>query len=105
MDYFSFIFSAVGITMIITVSSLFLPIRSFIDSKSSYLGELINCPMCTGFWVGLIVSFLSYDMPPFYGGAIASFFSWLFIGVAELIQLKVMSEEYVLGGGEEESDE
>jgi hypothetical protein len=104
LDYFSFIFATVGITMIITISSVFLPIREFVESQSRPLGELIGCSMCTGFWMGVLISSLSYNINPVYGGAIASFFSWFLIGVAELIQLRIMFEERVLDGGEEESN-
>jgi len=95
MDYFLFIFSAVGITSVLTISSLFSKPRLFIESKSIFLGELINCPMCTGFWVGFIVSLIAGNINPVYGGAMASFFSWMMISLVELTQLKaqVLSHE------------
>ena len=93
MDYFLFILSSVGITTIFTISSIFEPVRDFLEKRSAYVGEMINCPMCTGFWVGLVVSACSFDMNIVYAGAIASFSSWMMISLVELIQVK---SQYIL---------
>lgn len=45
------LFLTYGITLIITGSSIFRPIRQRDPSG------LLRCPMCTGWWVGLGVSF------------------------------------------------
>ena len=88
MDYFLFIFSSIGITSILTISSLFSKPRLFVEAKSVFLGDLINCPMCTGFWVGFIISLIAGEINPVYGGAMASFFSWMMVSLIELVQLK-----------------
>lgn len=36
----------------ISVSALLEPIRLWVARKSTFLGKLINCPMCLGFWLG-----------------------------------------------------
>jgi len=51
-----FILICYGISTIIVQSKLFKPLRKFIKGKSIFLGTLIKCMMCTGFWVGLVVS-------------------------------------------------
>ena len=51
------IVSCVGITIIITQSSLFQKLRAWVYFYSNFLGELVSCPMCLGVWVGLIMSF------------------------------------------------
>jgi hypothetical protein len=43
-----------GITVVITTSQLFRPMREFVADKSLFLGRLISCSMCTGVWVGLL---------------------------------------------------
>lgn len=48
----------VGLTSIVTMSKLFQPIREFITVKNLFLGKLITCSMCSGFWIGLIVFFI-----------------------------------------------
>ena len=60
------------------MSSIFEPIRDFVAGKSDFFGELINCPMCSGFWVGLTVCSLDFqNYNPIYAGAITSMMSWI----------------------------
>jgi len=40
-----------GLTQILVYGKIFDPIRP----KSGKLGQLLECPMCTGFWVGLFL--------------------------------------------------
>jgi hypothetical protein len=54
-----------GITTIITKSDIFEPLRNYLDNggesvKSNFWGILINCPMCVGFWIGIIQSFVLF---------------------------------------------
>lgn len=48
-----------GLTKIITSGSIFDPIKKKLGSYDSRLiklfVELINCPLCTGFWVGALI--------------------------------------------------
>lgn len=44
-----------GLTTIIVQSIIFKPIRKFVhDMGFKFLSKLINCMMCTSFWVGLL---------------------------------------------------
>jgi len=43
-----------GLTQILVYGKIFDPIRP----KSGKLGQLLECPMCTGFWVGLFLWFV-----------------------------------------------
>ena len=46
-----------GLTMIVTRSSLFLPLRLALDEHApARLAELVRCPMCFGFWAGAFSS-------------------------------------------------
>jgi len=47
-----------SITLIITTSKLFKPLREFLTSKSMFVGKLLNCSLCTGVWVGLAFFFV-----------------------------------------------
>ena len=40
-----------GLTQILVFGSIFDSIRP----KTGFLGELLHCPMCTGFWVGVLL--------------------------------------------------
>ena len=55
MELLWFTLAGYGLTQILVYSSLFEKPRTFIKSKSDFLGELVSCPMCTGFWVGALL--------------------------------------------------
>lgn len=51
-----FAFIAWGLIYIATQSTIMLPLRLIILKLSpSFLGVLIFCPTCTGFWVGVLL--------------------------------------------------
>ena len=79
-----FLLTCAGLTSGIVLSSLFSEVRIYIDKKSSFIGELINCPMCTGFWVGAGVSCF-FSINPVFAAFSASFFSWSLIQVVDSI--------------------
>lgn len=63
MNLFLFILIGFGITTIITKSTLFEPLRDRLDNGSdvvteNFWGMLIVCPMCVGFWIGVLESFI-----------------------------------------------
>lgn len=45
----------IGITVIITFSSLFEKVRE--------LFKITRCPLCLGFWVGLLLAFITFKTP------------------------------------------
>ena len=51
MNFVWFTFIAYGLTQIIVYSSVLERLRP----KEGLLGELIKCPMCVGFWVGVFL--------------------------------------------------
>jgi hypothetical protein len=53
-----FFLSCLGATFIINISYIFKPIREKAACISESLGKLLKCPMCMGFWVGLIFRIL-----------------------------------------------
>lgn len=52
-----------GLTNIISKGKIFEPMRDFLEliPGFSFLANLINCPMCLGFWIGLGVSYYIYS--------------------------------------------
>jgi len=54
MELLFFILSCLGATFIINISYIFKPIREKATKLSPKLGKLLKCPMCMGFWVGLL---------------------------------------------------
>ena len=50
-DLVYFVLAAYGMTQILVYGSILNPIRP----KKGKLGELFECPMCMGFWVGVFL--------------------------------------------------
>ena len=51
MTFIWFCLVSYGLTQILVYGKILDPIRP----KSGKLGQLLECPMCTGFWVGLFL--------------------------------------------------
>ena len=51
MTFIWFSLITYGLTQILVYGKILNPIRP----KSGKLGQLLECPMCTGFWVGLFL--------------------------------------------------
>ena len=54
-DLVYFVLAAYGMTQILVYGSILNPIRP----KKGKLGELFECPMCMGFWVGVFLCVIS----------------------------------------------
>lgn len=54
MTFIWFCLISYGLTQILVYGKIFDPIRP----KSGKLGQLLECSMCTGFWVGLFLWFV-----------------------------------------------
>ena len=54
MTFIWFCLISYGLTQILVYGKIFDPIRP----KSGKLGQLLKCPMCTGFWVGIFLWFV-----------------------------------------------
>ena len=100
VEFLSFTLGCTGITLIIVLSSLLEPVREFVSGKSSLLNKLINCTMCTGFWVGAVSS-IWFDINPVFGAAITSLFSWSISSVVETFNTISLYLDAHLEDGEE----
>ena len=49
---------AFGVTLIVTRSTLFLPLRQALKPRTKWGWVLFKCPMCFGFWVGVLLGLL-----------------------------------------------
>ena len=56
MGLLYFILVCYGLTQIWVYGTIFDKVRP----TKGFLGELFHCPMCTGFWVGILVHGLSF---------------------------------------------
>ena len=86
--------AGVGLTLIITQSPVFEPVRCSIKSTLShsryaYLQGLANgpsCAMCVGFWVGLVLHG-SIGLPPVMAGGLVSLTALAVAKCFELVQI------------------
>jgi hypothetical protein len=81
---FGFIAASVGLTNLIVNSVLLEAPREYLGKffeKKEYhmLTYMINCMMCTGFWIGFFTSFFfTTNLNPIFCGAISSLFSHMY---------------------------
>lgn len=110
MFFITYLFLASGISIIITQSTIFESLRNAVERRSPFFGEGLNCPMCTGFWAGIFLSFLGispahlyifpllvpnlmpadflYYFMHFSNGAIAAMLSWGYYNLIAFLQHK-----------------
>ena len=74
LELIYFTLSAYGITQILIYGSIFNSIRP----TKGKLGELFRCPMCLGFWIGILLwsinpytQLFSFDLSPVTGFLLA----------------------------------
>ena len=79
MNFIYWSLVAFGITTIVSISKIFKPARTFIGTKSPFMGDLLACSMCTGFWVGgfLSVTYFSPTGNIFFDACLSSASCWL----------------------------
>jgi len=58
MDFYTWL-SLLGVTLIITRSSIVEAVKDRLPAKWV---KLLDCPMCSGFWVGIVYGFGSVDI-------------------------------------------
>ena len=77
------ILSSFGLTLIVTQSKILKPVREIAGLISLKLKELLECPMCFGFWSGMICFFLRLIEANFilYGfiGSVVGYVGYLLI--------------------------
>lgn len=52
-QFMMYVLPMVGLTFIITSSSIMEGLRNYVANINSRAGDLISCPQCSGFWIGL----------------------------------------------------
>lgn len=89
MQLLLFIIISVGITNLLVNASILDNLRDYVKSKNTFIGNLISCMMCSGFWIGIFISFFSFNIFPLYGGAIASVSSYIFGLLVDYLNVKI----------------
>lgn len=97
MNLLLFIIAAYGMSNILVFGSIFNDIRTLIIKNSKFFGDLIQCMMCTSFWVGAFISFFvysptqlynftNYPLSIFFDACIASGAVWILHTVQEYFE-------------------
>ncbi len=60
--------AGVGMTLIVTKSKLFEPLRNAVLARSIWWATLIGCPMCFGFWAGIFWGLVTHALLPLPSG-------------------------------------
>jgi hypothetical protein len=102
IDLIEYLLSSSGLTITLVLSSLFLPLREFLKARISWAGQLIDCPMCMGFWVGFVSSLTYFHRDPLVGGLMTSLFAWTIANLVDSIQSVGTYFENALGAEENE---
>lgn len=74
--------AATQITLIVTESLAFEPLRRYVKQRSHYLGELVSCFLCFGTWVGLALSLLVRPKYVHVRGPLGPLLTWALDGFA-----------------------
>jgi hypothetical protein len=53
MNILIYLLAVYGATNILVASKITKPFRQWISDRNTWLGYLVNCFMCTGFWMGI----------------------------------------------------
>lgn len=86
INFFLFILSGVGITNLVVNATILEYPRDFMSRYSNFLGKLTSCMMCSGFWVGVLISYL-FNINPIVAGATISLLSHKFSYFKDYIEL------------------
>ncbi len=57
-------FLLLGLTYLLTQSSIFAPLRIAIRLRNPFLAQMVYCPACSGFWIGATLSLLGLNLLP-----------------------------------------
>lgn len=61
MDYLIYILVGWGITDILVNGSILNRIRNYCIVQLPFFGRLFSCIQCSGFWIGILMGFLSFS--------------------------------------------
>ncbi|MEN6367635.1 MAG: hypothetical protein ABFC88_12545 [Thermoguttaceae bacterium] len=90
MNLILFTLAVIGMTHIIVDSEIMEPVHDWVSKRCTFIGKIMDCYQCAGFWCGLFLSPL-LDWNPlvwFVGGCAGSFLAqlgWLVLDTLEVI--------------------
>jgi len=88
VTFLLFILAGIGITNLAVNASILDNPRDFVIKRSEFLGKLLACMMCSGFWTGFIMGLFG-GVNPLYSGAAISLLSFTFGYITEYAELAI----------------
>jgi hypothetical protein len=88
-----FILIGIGITNIVVNASILDRIRDMLTSQSEFLEGLLGCMLCSGFWIGALLSFGYESIGIIAGGAVISLTSYAFGSLMEYVHASTNVKE------------
>ena len=62
MEFLIYLLINLGLTFIVVLSKIFRPLRNYFQKiNPKFLGSMIVCCQCFGFWSGILTSFLFFS--------------------------------------------
>ena len=98
MNFVWFAFIAYGLTQILVYGKIFDKVRP----TQGWFGELLSCPMCTGFWVGVFLFGINGFTELFtfdYNIANLLILGWLASGTSYIISMIFDDSGIKINGG------
>ena len=92
INFLLFILAGVGITNLVVNATILDYPRDFVTKNSEFLEKLLSCMMCSGFWVGVILSIFTPEINIVYGGAIISLLSYSAGGLLDYLDIAIAAE-------------
>jgi hypothetical protein len=84
--------AASQVTLIVTESLLFAPLREYVRARSRYLGELVSCFLCFGTWVGLGLALVARPRYVSVRGPLGPLLTWALDGFAIAFAGRLLNE-------------
>jgi|TARA_R110000744_G_scaffold60850_2_gene125978 hypothetical protein len=106
LELLYFILASYGLTQILVYGSIFQKQREYILEKSQWLGKLIHCPMCTGYWAGVFLFGINDFTELFtfdYNIANLLILGWLSSGTSYILSILFDDSGLKITGGKNET--
>ena len=103
MELLYFVLTAYGLTQILVFGSIFNKVRP----TQGWMGKLLSCPMCTGFWVGVLLFGINGYTELFtyeYNIANLLILGWLSSGTSYILNVIFCDNGIQIGTNDEQLD-
>jgi len=104
LTFLLFILAGVGITNLVVNATILDNPRDFIIKHSPFLGKLITCMMCSGFWIGFLIGPF-FNIGLLWAGPAISLLSYSFGILIEWMEISMAVNALELDKAEQDENE